>query len=140
MSEKKLSAMLDVLIPAREGIPGAGALGLALAVLDDARATEQQAMLDDLLDQLPDDLEAREPAEREEILRRLESDTPASFGSVVNMAYTAYYTDPRVLRGISERTGYNPGPPQPDGYLLPAFDPELLEPVRNRHPLWRRDA
>jgi hypothetical protein len=139
VSDSKLTAVLDALVPSRGDLPGAGELGLASAVVEDARDTGQLEILEGFLSRLPDDFDSSDVGKREQMLRSIESDNPGDFGSVVNMAYTAYYTDPRVLGDLSERTGYNPGPPQPDGYVLEAFDPQLLDPVRGRPPIWRQD-
>ena len=72
------------------------------------------------------------------LLRTIADVLPRPFTSVINMAYTAYYTDPRVLHALQSRTGYQATPPQPAGYQLAEFDTALLERVRARPPLWRR--
>lgn len=137
--DPRLEAVLDTIVPARGEIPGAGGLGLGSSVLADARANGTVADLVAVLDLLPTEFADLDALARESALRTIEESEPEAVASVVNMAYTAYYTQPRVLEGISERTGYNPGPPQPSGYVLDPFDPALLEPVLERAPLWRTD-
>lgn len=139
MQDPRLAAVLDTIVPARGGIEGAGGLGLAGSVLADAQANDTVADLIAVLDALPSQFASLDAGARESALRAIEATDPESVASVVNMVYTAYYTQPHVLAGISERTGYNPGPPQPSGYVLDSFDPTLLEPVRERSPLWRPD-
>ena len=139
-----LIALLDGIIPPRPAtgaapdLPGAGGLGLAAAVLDDAAASNRQADLDEVLGRLPAGFTDLDPRAREAALRTVADALPRAFASVINMAYTAYYTDPRVLHALQARTGYQATPPQPGGYPLDEFDPALLERVRTRPPLWRR--
>jgi hypothetical protein len=139
-----LIALLNGIIPPRPatgtspGLDGAGDLGLAPAVLADAAASQRQADLAQILTRLPADIADLDPHAREVVLRALAEELPRPFASVINMAYTAYYTDPRVLHALQRRTGYQATPPQPGGYDLAAFDPALLERVRTRPPLWRR--
>ena len=139
-----LIALLDGIIPPRPGtdsspdLPGAGGLGLAPAVLADAAASQRQADLDEVLSHLPEDITDLDPLARDAVLRTIADAHPRPFASVINMAYTAYYTDPRVLHALQARTGYQATPPQPGGYDLDAFDPALLDRVRTRPPLWRR--
>jgi len=109
-------------------------------VVEDARSTGSLADLDAVLDALPVEFETLDAAGRESAVRAIESVDPHRVAGVVNMVYTAYYTHPRVLAGVSERTGYNPGPPQPSGYVLEPFDTSLLAPVRERDALWRSDG
>lgn len=139
VNEAQLDAVLDTIIPARGELPAAGTLGLASAVMTDARTSGHLEDIVMVLEALPADFVAREPSARELVLRDIERSVPQAFAMVVNMVYTAYYTQPKVLAGISERTGYNPGPPQPRGYTLAPFDDALLAPVRDRAPLWRTD-
>lgn len=135
----QLDAVLDTIVPPRGELPGAGGLGLTAAVVADATTTGHLDDIAVVLRELPLDFIASQPSVRESALRDIERFAPQSFAMVVNMVYTAYYTLPQVLTGISERTGYNPGPPQPSGYSMTPFDAELLAPVRDRAPLWRSD-
>ena len=138
-SDARLVALLDTIVPSRGTLPGAGGLGLAASVIEDARANDHLADLISVVEALPVDFADLGQVDRESALRDIESSQPHEFASVVNMVYTAYYTQPQVLAGISERTGYNPGPPQPSGYHLEPFDDHLLAPVRGRTPMWRSD-
>jgi hypothetical protein len=135
-----LAIVLDTLIPPRQDIPGAGSLGLTQTVLLDAEETGKADDLGRILSRIPEGFSELAADEREEILRTLEHQEPDAFWAVINMAYTAYYTHADVLAGISQRTGYNPGPPQPLGYVLEPFDDVLLDPVRRMSPSWRPDS
>lgn len=134
-----LTAVLDCLIPARDGVPGAGGLGLA-ARLDAGLAAApgaRRAFLDGLLaieatgDRPFGELDA---AGQEEALRAVEARLPVFFAALVEQAYRHYYTDPRVQGAV----GMTGGPPQPRGHQLPAFDERLLTIQRKRDPFWRR--
>jgi hypothetical protein len=134
-----LTAVLNTLIPARDGVPGAGDLGLAGRV-DGALATApglRRFYLDGLLA-----IEAAgerpfgelDVAGREGALRAVEAAQPVFFAALVEHAYRFYYTDPRVQRAV----GMTDGPPQPRGHELPVFDERLLTIQRQREPFWRR--
>jgi hypothetical protein len=134
-----LAEVLNTLIPAREGVPGAGDLGLAERVdgLLAAVPAARRFYLDGLLA-----IEAsgeRAFGElgvegREAALRAVEAAHPVFFAVLVEHAYRFYYTDPRVQRAV----GMTDGPPQPRGHALPAFDERLLTIQRKREPFWRR--
>lgn len=119
-----LVRLLDVLIPPFDGLPGAGGLGLAVSVASDAASNPRFAdALAYVLASLAGSLF------RESDVHAVEERNPEAFGDVVNLAYTNYYTDARVLAVVERRTGYRAEPPQPNGYELAAFDPSLLDAV-----------
>lgn len=136
--DDRLAALLDGIVPPRSDLPGAGGLGLDQAVTADARESGRVGDLDSVLAMLPEGIARMSPLARDGCLREVAEAAPMAFASVVNMAYTAYYTDPRVLRALQERTGYQASPPQPNGYRLPSFDDQVLERARQRAPMWRR--
>ena len=72
------------------------------------------------------------------MLLEIETRQPEHFATLVNMVYTAYYSHGAVLAALSGRTGYNPGAPQPTGYVMEPFDESLLAPVKQMPPLWRQ--
>jgi hypothetical protein len=140
-----LVAVLNVLIPPRDDLPGAGDLGAggfieramaaapalcrlvldALAAVEGATARRAGAAF-----------AALDPDQQEAILRQVERSAPALFAGLLNQTYRGYYTDPRVQAAV----GFASGPPQPRGHDLPAFDPALLERQRQRAPFWRPTA
>jgi len=71
---------------------------------------------------------------REAALRAVEAAQPVFFAALIEHAYRNYYTNPRVQQAL----GMTGGPPQPNGYQLPAFDEGLLTIQRKREPFWRR--
>ena len=140
-----LAAVLNRIVPARDGLPGAGDLGVAAAIdatlaasptlrrlfleglllieLEAARRTGSAAQgFGDLDADLQDDA-----------LRAVELAWPAFVAALVSHAYRGYYTLPEVHRAI----GWESRPPQPLGHRLPAFDPALLARQRERAPFWR---
>lgn len=136
-----LDAVLDTIVPATEALAGAGGLGLGGAVLTDSARMGTIGVLGEVLAVLPSDFTSSDLQRRETVLRAVEERDPAAFRMIVNLVYTAYYTDPRVLSEIHAATGYNAGPPQPQGYDVEPFgdvDEALLAPVRAMQPIWRR--
>jgi hypothetical protein len=135
-----LASALNVLIPAREDLPGAGDLGVAAAI---ERAMEQAPPLHrSLLDALRAiEFASGEPGflthntdKQEALLRAVETAEPACFALLVEHAYRGYYVLPAVQRAL----GLSGEPPQPRGYHLAPFDPALLAKQRQREPFWRR--
>ena len=125
----RLAQLLDVLLPSFDGVPGAGGLGLAASVARDAGGNPRfAASLQLVLDALA--TLSRPP--RESDVREVEERNPEAVADVVNLAYTSYYTDTRVLAMVERHTGYRADPPQPRGYDLGPFDPSLLNNVLRR--------
>jgi len=134
-----LTAALDRLLPRNEELPPAGQMGLARAVLDDAATSPPlAAALATVMQRLPESFGELNWEAQDEALRAVEATQPRAFAGLINLAYTAYYTDARVLGFIARRTGYEPRPPQPKGYQLTAFDDRLLEKASRRAALWRK--
>lgn len=133
-----LQAALDVIVPPTGDLPGAGGLGVTASVLEDAAALGATDTVAELLAGLPADFTSSASAARETMLREVEAADPSRFRVLINLAYTAYYTHPRVLAAVEAATGYNAGPPQPRGYELEPFDESLLAKVRSMDPIWRR--
>jgi len=134
-----LTTVLNALIPARDGLAGAGDLGLAERV-DVALAASPGVRSSYLAGLLAIEAAGARPfgelddEEREAALRAVEAAHPVFFAALVEHAYRFYYTDPRVQRAV----GMTDGPPQPRGFELPVFDERLLTVQRKREPFWRR--
>ena len=136
-------AVLDRIVPPRDGLPGAGGLGVDAAIdrtlavsprlrrlfLDGlaeiVRTAERQAIADFL---------TLESARQEEILRAVEEAEPAFFAALVEHTYRGYYTRPEVQVAV----GFIDRPPQPLGHALAPFREELLQVQLSRAPFWRR--
>lgn len=131
-----LTRVLEVLIPPNGNLPGAGGLGLADVVAKDARLAPQHAeRAHAVLDGL--DPESTDKALTNELLAA-ETAHPERFRSLLVLAYAAYYRDERVRVQLEDWSGYPTSPPQPGGYELSPFDPNLLARQRMRAPFWRK--
>lgn len=137
-----LGAILDTLLPAHEGVPAAGELGIAAAIealLDDGtrrgrivailRATEIVLGGHALTD--------RDTAARETSLREVEARAPVAFATLVECAYRTYYSDLRVLARLERTHEYPARPPQPLGHTIEPWDDALITKQRERGPIWR---
>ncbi|HST65553.1 MAG TPA: hypothetical protein VLM05_10235 [Mycobacteriales bacterium] len=133
-----LPGVLDTLLPPNRHLPAAGQMGLADAVLVDARWSPEFAQaLRWLGAELPAGFGAGDETVRVEALRALEAAEPRRFATIVNLAYNAYYVQPDVLALIQSESGFTARPPQPLGYELEPFDPAVLATVSRRDPFWR---
>ena len=138
-----LRTVLNRIVPARDGVPGAGDLelgpGIEQALVESPRL--RRLFLDGLREvaitaqcATGSEFVDLEPRRQTEVLESVEHASPAFFSALVEHTYRAYYTVPEVQRAV----GSEPRPPQPLGYQLPAFDPALLDRQRQRTPFWRR--
>jgi hypothetical protein len=129
-----LQAVLNEIVPPRADLPGAGDLGVDVAIERSltAEAGLRRLFLDGLSDLAIVRFLELTPAQRVDVLRRFEQEQPAFFSTLVEYAYRGYYTLPEVHAAI----GYT-GPPQPRGGVLPPFDLESLAKQRRRQPFWR---
>ena len=136
-----LSALLDEIIPpGRDGrMPGAGQLGL------EARIEADLAKQEGLIEVARAGLAALDEASggsfveldrsrRRGIVDQVVAAHPALVPSLVFLTYTAYYEHPQVRVGL----GRDPRPAHPGGYELEPFDPDLVEQVLRREPLYRK--
>ncbi|MDE2992246.1 MAG: gluconate 2-dehydrogenase subunit 3 family protein [Chloroflexota bacterium] len=146
-----LMAIQNELVPPDGELPGAGAAGGAaavdgylharpplqtnvltvLAAVDVSALTHAAGPSDNSSPTSP--FAALPAAARVSILRAVESEHPEPFRTLVELTYTAYYTNP----AIQALLGPDAQPPQPHGYPPPPpFDPRRLERVKQRGQLW----
>ena len=148
-----LEAIQNRLIPAQDGMPGAGDAGCPMTI--DRFLSERPALRRPVIAAL-NAVEATAAgaaseatatatagsthvaflsltdAARDEVLRGVETAHPELFKTLLNQTYTAYYTNPAVLLIL----GWNP--PQPEGFATPPpFDEALLANVKQRGKVWR---
>jgi hypothetical protein len=147
-----LEAIQNRLIPAGDGMPGAGDVGCAASI--DRYLSERPGMRRPVIaalhaveaaaakqtdDAIQDDSGTTHVAflhladsTRDEVLRAVETAEPELFATLLRQTYVAYYTNPVVLQVLGWK------PPQPDGFAIPPpFDESLLENVKQRGKLWR---
>lgn len=135
-----LTAVQDRLIPREGEMPGAGEIGGAEVVAGYLR--ERPALQEDITTAL-DAIEATSGGQgpfgdlagddKDAVLRKVEAELPAEFETLWRQTYNSYYTNP----AIQEKLGAGALPPQPQGYMLPAFDESRLDAVKSRGKLWR---
>ena len=137
-----LRAVLNRIIPAEGNLPGAGAVGVDETI---ERATLTSAVLRrTLLDGLAaievtawrtggNDFITLPEASQDETLRQVERAQASFFGQLVVLAYRGYYLQPRIVQLVGMETRF----PQPEGFVLPTFDPRLLDKVKARGPIYR---
>lgn len=75
-------------------------------------------------------------AEGLEIVNHIQAAKAQWVSVVVSIAIECYYRDARVMASLQMA----PRPPFPEGYDVPQGDWSLLDPVRERGPIWRRTS
>ena len=134
--------VLDRIVPRQDRFPGAGELGVAsyvdaaigksahlrrlfstgLRALDTLTCQSNGTGFSELSD-----------ADKDDVLRQVESDLPDFFEQLVRHTYTGYYIRPEVIRLL----GLEARPPQPDGYEIAPGDLGALDRVRKRGRMYR---
>jgi hypothetical protein len=137
-----LRAAMDEIIPPGDGMPSASAAG-GLEYLD--RVCRQEAAIRVDLQQALDALGQMSetsfhapftgisPAQRVEILTRLETQSPEVFTKLRDLVYESYYTQPDVWKLI----GYELHPTNGRGPHMMPFDDSVLAKVRTMPKLYR---
>jgi hypothetical protein len=138
-----LKEVLNRIIPASARMPAAGDIGVGDGVESataDAPA-DRRLFLEGLgaIDRAAwrehdQAFSAISSDERDALLQEVERQEPSFFDLLVRLTYRSYYSDPQVLTAL----GIDNRPPQPTGYQLPPFRPELLDVVRSRGPVYRK--
>ena len=140
---RTLACALDEIIPpGRAGLPGAGELGLAGAIEEAARGS------DDVRVAVAEGLVALEELARErgkagyaeltrherlEVLNEAGAKAPLFLPQLIGPAFVGYYQDLRVREAL----GLETRPPHPEGYEVEETDFSMLDPVRERDPFYR---
>lgn len=122
-----LAAFVDTLLPGDDVFPPASETGAQALLADRLRARHGASAVFDLVSDLDrlaasGSFGAATIEQREEAVRRLESEAPDRFAFLYAATCYAYYASPFVTAAIrSLGHAYNEAP-QPDGYDLPKFD------------------
>lgn len=149
-----LTQVLDRIVPADGGLPGAGETGVAEFVESASGSKLGQdrlprgggnpsttRLLVDGLKQIELAAGRRSPGTfsdldgdaKDEVLRAVESDSPDFFAELVRLTYVGYYSQPRIVAAL----GLEARPPQPLGFELEQADLSPLDNVRKRGPVYR---
>jgi len=136
-----LVLVLDALIPAGSGFPGAGAVALDHVLGAGAASADLESLLSRGLQALEDTaradgaagLAALSPDERENVLRRVEAAQAEFFEALLRHTYDGYYGHPTVIA----RLGLDPRPVHPRGHQVESVDMPDLARVAARGPIYR---
>jgi hypothetical protein len=137
-----LTAVLDTVVPASDGFPGAGAVALDHVLTMAAAAAGLERLLSDGLRAVEEAARSAHAAgfaslsddDRENVLRRVEQSQAEFFEALVRHGYDGYYSHPTV----TARLGLDAGPPHPRGHRVEATELPDLTRVTARGPLYRR--
>ena len=135
-----LTAVLDTLVPAGDGFPGAGTVALDHVLGVAAASADLESLLVRGLQavegyaQGAGGFAALDPDAREHVLRRVEGEHTELFAVLVRHTYDGYYSHPTVIA----RLGLDPGPVQPRGHRPEPIEMPDLARVTARGPLYRR--
>jgi len=137
-----LRAVMDEIIPAKDGMPAASAVG-GVEYLERVSLQESQIGTDlqQALDTLARLSESRfhaafisvSSAQRVEILTALEAQSPEVFANLRDRVYESYYTQPSIWKLI----GYDFHPTNESGPQMKPFDDSVLASVRKMPKLYR---
>ncbi len=114
-----LAAVLDVLVPAGDGFPGASAVALDHVLGVAAASPDLDRLLSAGLGAVEAaaggaDLAALDAGARETLLRGVEAAHPTFFDALVRHVYQGYYSHPAIVTTL----GLDPRPPQPHGHRI----------------------
>ena len=150
-----LTHVLDRIVPAGDGLPGAGEVGVAAFVESAVCSAPRQnrhsreggnpSRTRQMVDGLKEiELTAGQRGSgafadldgdaKDEVLRAVESESPEFFDELVRLTYVGYYSQP----GIAAALGIEARPPQPLGFDMRQGDLSLLDNVRKRGPVYRK--
>ena len=136
-----LALVLDALVPASGGFPGAGAVALDHVLAMAAASADVERLLSAGLRAVEEASQAVGAAglaslsvdDRENVLRRVEQSHAEFFEALVRRTYDGYYSHPTVIA----RLGLDASPLHPRGHRVEAVDLPDLARVRARGPIYR---
>ena len=130
-----LDAVVDRIIPPRDGVPGAREVGVAEHVEGVAGVAPRSRKSFEAVSGSSYSREFVRLSDREktEVLEQVELQYAEFFAALVRETYSGYYSSPDVLRA----KGLPLAAPQPEGYEVEPFDESLLRGVRKRGKAYR---
>ena len=136
-----LALVLDTLVPASDGFPGASAVALDHVLAMAGASADLERLLSQGLRAVEEASRANAAAglaslsddERENVLRRVERSHAEFFEALVRHTYDGYYSHPTVIA----RLGLDASPLHPRGHRVEAVDLPDLARVSARGPLHR---
>ncbi len=120
-----LRELVDVLLPGDGRFPAASDAGTHGVVADRMVAQSGETALDDLaqtIEACGGPLGPLAASERQEVVRRFETNHPEQFETLRMIAYLAYYESPAVVRAVRSLGHVYNDAPQPAGYAMASFD------------------
>jgi len=136
-----LALVLDVLVPASDGFPGAATVAVDHVLAVAAASADVDTLLSDGLQAVEEATRALGAAglaslgvdDRERVLRRVEQSHAEFFEALVRHTYDGYYSHPTVIT----RLGLDASPVHPRGHRVETVDLPDLTRVTGRGPLYR---
>jgi hypothetical protein len=136
-----LALVLDALVPASGGFPGAGEVAVDHVLAMAAASADVERLLSHGLQAVEDaaraagaaGLASLSPDDRESVLRRIEASHAEFFQALVWHTYGGYYSHPTVIA----RLGLDASPLHPRGHRVDAVDLPDLARVTARGPIYR---
>jgi hypothetical protein len=136
-----LALVLDTLVPASDGFPGAGEVAVDHVLAVAASSADVERLIAHGLQAVEEatraagapGLASLGPDERESLLRRVEQSHPEVFEALVRHTYGGYYSHPAVVA----RLGLDASPPHPRGHRVEAVGLPNLARVTARGPIYR---
>ena len=135
-----LVLVLDALIPASGGFPGAGSVALDHVLAAAAASPDLESLLSRGLQAVQEAARAAAAGlaplsadDRENVLRRVEQSHAELFEALVRHTYEGYYGHPTVIAQL----GLDPRPLHPRGHRVEPVDLPDLARVTARGPIYR---
>ena len=137
-----MANIMDVIVPAGMGFPGAGELNVMRHVnsVVAGSANLRRLFVDGLnmieivsVSRFQQTFASLSGENQLKVLNEIESKQPSFFNELVRHTYAGYYSTPEILSllGLEKR------PPQPFGYEMEDFDVDLVQEVQKRGRIYR---
>jgi len=134
--ERLLVGLLDAVLPASADgrLPGAGQLDLVEQIARTVRETPMlRPVVEYGLTALGELAAKRADGDLRAVLEEFAAGDQFFMPAFLFLVYSTYYQHPRVLEAL----GLEARPPHPKGYEVAPNDLSLLDPVRQRGPIYR---